>query len=480
MKEANVRLIGISICNFKNVRQGNVSFLNRRKKYQSSVLGVYGQNGSGKTALIDAIELLKLSLTGRKVPERFADYVYVGSESAYLRYTLMIRVDKGKYSGDYQVEYAVGLKKEKAPKEENLEDNDALQEIGYRAVLFDEELKFSFCNDHIRIKKCTLMNTTTESVFNPHTKYEAIFGKDEKLERKLLIAKGMATRLSQSFLFSGDLIESFKEQVRERLDDQMLMIYWQLFDNLLYYAHYELFVIQTNNSGIISMNFLPLAFRYEENHHGAAGRLAVPIDAPAVVPEDEAHVIDAVVNSMNIVLCQLVPGLTIQVQKLGLHLMKNGNKGLQIQLISRRNGRDIPLKYESEGIKKIISVLQLLIVVYNRSAITVAIDELDSGIFEYLLGELLRIISEKGKGQLIFTSHNLRPLETIDRGFIAFTTTNPDSRYIRLAHVKENNNLRDFYFRDIVLGEQDEIVYEPTNNAEIAFAFREAGEYCGS
>ena len=47
-------------------------------------------------------------------------------------------------------------------------------------------------------------------------------------------------------------------------------------------------------------------------------------------------------------------------------------------------------------------------------------------------------------------------------------------------HVKENNNLRDFYFRDIVLGEQDEIVYEPTNNAEIAFAFREAGEYCGS
>ena len=26
-----------------------------------------------------------------------------------------------------------------------------------------------------------------------------------------------------------------------------------------------------------------------------------------------------------------------------------------------------------------------------------------------LLGELLKIISEKGKGQLIFTSHNLRP-----------------------------------------------------------------------
>ena len=131
-------------------------------------------------------------------------------------------------------------------------------------------------------------------------------------------------------------------------------------------------------------------------------------------------------------------------------------------------------------IKKIISILQLLIVVYNQSSITVAVDELDAGVFEYLLGELLRIISEKGKGQLIFTSHNLRPLETMDKGFIAFTTVNPSNRYIRFNNVKENNNLRDFYYRDIMLGEQNEMVYEPTNNAEISFAFREAGEVVGS
>ena len=110
--------------------------------------------------------------------------------------------------------------------------------------------------------------------------------------------------------------------------------------------------------------------------------------------------------------------------------------------------------------------------IYNKESITVAIDELDSGIFEYLLGELLHIISEKGKGQLIFTSHNLRPLETLDRGFIAFTTTNPSNRYIRLSNVKTNNNLRDFYYRDIMLEEQNETVYEPTNNSEIALAFR--------
>lgn len=124
--------------------------------------------------------------------------------------------------------------------------------------------------------------------------------------------------------------------------------------------------------------------------------------------------------------------------------------------------------------------MHLLIGVYNRTSLTVAIDELDAGIFEYLLGEILHIVAEKGKGQLIFTSHNLRPLERLDRGYIAFTTTNPYNRYIRMTNVKGNNNLRDFYYRDIILGEQSEPVYDLTNNYDIALAFREAGELHGS
>ena len=204
------------------------------------------------------------------------------------------------------------------------------------------------------------------------------------------------------------------------------------------------------------------------------------MNKPASIPEEATELVKNIIDNMNIVLQQLVPGLTIGVVDLGPAVSKEGKIGRLIQLMSLKNEKAIPFQYESEGIKKIVSILQLLIVVYNNPSITVAIDELDSGIFEYLLGELLNIISEKGKGQLIFTSHNLRPLETIDKGFIAFTTTNPDNRYIRMTNVKVNNNLRDFYYRDIVLGEQSEPVYSPTNNYEIALAFREAGEAFGS
>lgn len=127
------------------------------------------------------------------------------------------------------------------------------------------------------------------------------------------------------------------------------------------------------------------------------------------------------------------------------------------------SGKAIPSKYE-HCLRTINAGLTIDIVDLGAALMK------NGGIFEYLLGELLNIISEKGKGQLIFTSHNLSPLETINKGFVAFTTTNPEMRYIRMGNVKGTNNLRDFYYRDIVLGEQNEQVYNHTNNFEYFFS----------
>ena len=95
-----------------------------------------------------------------------------------------------------------------------------------------------------------------------------------------------------------------------------------------------------------------------------------------------------------------------------------------------------------------------MIAMYNKPGICLAVDELDAGIFEYLLGEILEIIQDRAKGQLVFTSHNLRPLEKLNKESLIFTTTNPQNRYIRFTNVKETNNLRSFYYRAINLGGQ--------------------------
>ena len=201
----------------------------------------------------------------------------------------------------------------------------------------------------------------------------------------------------------------------------------------------------------------------------------MPMQGAQTIPERYYEPVGTAIENMNIVLQELIPGLKVSLNKLSTEVMMNGEKGINVQLVSKRNGKTIPLSCESEGIKRIVSFLHLLILMFNDPSVTVAIDEIDSGVFEYLLGELLSIVSEHGQGQLIFTCHNLRPLETINRDFVAFTTTNPNNRYIRMAYVKSSNNLRDFYYRNIVLGGQKEQLYEPTNNGEIELAFFEAG-----
>ncbi len=114
---------------------------------------------------------------------------------------------------------------------------------------------------------------------------------------------------------------------------------------------------------------------------------------------------------------------------------------------------------------------------YNDSSVLIAIDELDAGVFETLLGALLHTIEETGKGQLIFTSHNLRPLEVLDKKNIVFTTANPDNRYIRLKNVKDRNNLRDIYIRALNLGGQDEELSTEMHEVDIRRSLRKAGKY---
>ena len=89
-----VRIESITIKNFKNVLKGTINFENKRKAYKSSVLGLYGQNGSGKTALIDAIQLLKFALCGNQIPNKYADYINVDEESAVLEYEFVMRFQK--------------------------------------------------------------------------------------------------------------------------------------------------------------------------------------------------------------------------------------------------------------------------------------------------------------------------------------------------------------------------------------------------
>ena len=240
-----------------------------------------------------------------------------------------------------------------------------------------------------------------------------------------------------------------------------------------------LHIVDTSITGQTNMNtMLPLLlWGYQRNGEKIQVNsecINLNMDEKTGVLEEKFDIVEQSIQSINMVLSELVPNMRLGFEDLGIEADADDIKKHYFEIQSVRNDTLIPLKYESDGVRRIVSLTSLFIAVYNEPSFTMAIDEIDSGIFEYLLGELFQVLAENAQGQFIFTSHNLRPLEVLPAKYLCFTTTNPDKRFVKLRN-RGNCNLRDTYFRTIILGSDTDMVYQPTDRYRIQRAFYNAG-----
>lgn len=456
--ESIVRLSSLKISNIKNVRVGQIVMPNTCQKHltykTAEVLGLYGQNGSGKTAVIDTLYYLQKIMIGSTLDKKVADYIDAASDQAEIIADFNIFIETIIYEVSYKI---------------------ILQRSGDGANIVRETLSCAINKNDSRSNKTVFIDyqrSQSENVFAPKKRFDEVVEANTENKTDLIVARKIAEKSNCSYIFGEGSREIFCQDYENHFRH-----YSEVIKALFQFALKDLFVIRNTHSGVISANFLlPMAFKIEQKEIGMKGDFAVPLTEPVVLNEERKKNLDMIVEQINMVLFTIIPGMKIDVYHYGMQLTDSGENGYRVELVSvRENMPPIPIRMESEGIIKIISILNALIQAFGNPSICLAVDELDAGIFEYMLGELLDIFNKSAKGQLIFTSHNLRALEMLDKDNIMFSTVNPERRYIRMKNVKASNNLRDTYIRGLTLGGQDEVIYEETDSLRIARAFRKAG-----
>ena len=164
-----VRLSSLTLKNIKNVKNGIIIMT-----LANEILGIYGQNGSGKTAIVDALYFLQGIITGEELDQRIIDYIDTDSANAEINAEFKIFGD------------------------------NVLYEVGYHII-------FSKIDDN-RTNKNVFMDyqrTQTDVVFKPLKRVEELVGKDKNVKMDLIVARKIAEKSNCSYIFGKDSREIF-------------------------------------------------------------------------------------------------------------------------------------------------------------------------------------------------------------------------------------------------------------------------------
>ncbi len=434
-----IRIKQIEVKNIKNVKKGNLKTNTDFENMNSAdIIGFYGQNGSGKTAMVEAFSILKSLLTTSELPEKSEHLLLYGQEFIELHFEFLVF----NRFGEYTVRYESKL---------NIHDE--------RLKVVREVIAYKENQPQKRFKEVVLKDQNNISIRKKPIKSIA-----EELRLKVMVSNEMSLANHTGLIFRNELKEVFEKVLTEEE--------FEIIKNLVVDFNKDYHVIDNELNGLILANIvMPFSIHLKN----IRGKIPYGLNEPMLLSKPVYETIEKVVSQINVVIQRLIPGLQVMVNPIHIETTEEGEEGVRFEFLSNKNGVILPLRCESAGVLKLISILSTLIAVYNNPNACVVIDELDSGVFEYLLGEILEVLDANGKGQLFFTSHNLRVLEVLNNKNLWFTTMNDENRFIQLKGIKKLSNARDVYLRAVQLGGQDEELYKETDYYDIKKAFRKAG-----
>ena len=461
-----VRIIKNELHYFKNVNYGEIRYMNYSSVERDAeikckdIVGIYGQNGSGKTAMAEALDKLKNILAGEEIPyEPYEGLIDSEKGTKIITYFYMEQQNT-----KYKICYEVLLNVDHDENKIKL----ASEKLTYwsRGATWKTERDLKFINPYYNTD-FILEDVSVEFESEHKKEFE-----DTLLNKGLQNLAVFCAQKNVSIFFNDLFLNKFAGRSNKHIEEEKLST---IIKGLSDFGKLYFQVVKVNQLADINRNaVLPVNIHAENDYFVMQGCLPLVMNGKGKIPESLFIQLNSAIEAINIALKAIIPNLSIELRNIAEEPDEEGDKKIFVEVYSVRDKKEFLTRYESEGIKRIISLLNYLIALYNYPQICLVVDELDSGIFEYLLGEILSVLNDEAKGQLIFTSHNLRAFEKLSIKNIICTTINPENRYIRLTGKEKNHNPRDFYLRTITVGGQKEELYDEADLQSIGYAFRKA------
>ena len=200
MNSSIVRIQKIELQNFKNVENGIIEFKSNPKDEENynpgaEILGIYGQNGSGKTALVNACDFVKKIMEGFSLPKDAVNYINIFSKTASISVDFYIQTKKNKFLVNYKIE---------------------LEKISEKDVKISKEvISYSIKKEKWTNKVPSICydSNNSEEFLTPKSKYNEIILQDKENLVNIKVAQKLAVEKNKSFIFNEDVKEILKKSL---------------------------------------------------------------------------------------------------------------------------------------------------------------------------------------------------------------------------------------------------------------------------
>ena len=426
----------IEIKNFKTIKDSEIEF-------KRNLSAIYGPNGTGKTAIIEVLDIMKSYFVNpfmkcETLEKKILKGISIGEKNLII--DVIFSIDEFDYK--ILVEF-------------NKYTDDSL-------YVSREELSFKETNSKRKFKNIVKI-VNNENLLSPEIYIENSTKNNFDILEKSILSQieGGAKRFINDFanlssylsliMKYANIKDNEKVSVPEKLS--LVMTHFNKIEKIFL----DMVIITLEEQALYNLNLLIPMNIHTNKVHGTLG-VNYRDSIGNIYTEKEAEILEETVKEINSIFSTIIPNSKLSTER-KITSLEGEELKVGVNIYVEREGRKLLLDQESTGVIKLVSLLSIILYYIKDKNAIVAIDEFDIHIFEYLLALFLEKVALYAKGQLIFTAHNLLPMEKLDKESIIISTKDEKKgvNYVYLKGASVTTNLRQKYLRSQTMWTEENI-----------------------